>query len=39
MYMTINVNHLKRHFNIFYMYVHSILHVFTYNGVVFTALC
>ena len=29
MYVTINVNHIKHHFNVFYMYVHIILHVFT----------
>ena len=29
MYVIINVNHIKHHFKVFYMYVHSILHVFT----------
>ena len=28
-HVTINVNHIKHHLNVFYMYVHGILHVFT----------
>ena len=30
LHVTINVNYIKHHFNVFYMYVHGILHVFTH---------
>ena len=30
MYVTININYIKHHYNVCYMYVHSILHVFTW---------
>ena len=37
LHVTINVNYIKHHFNVFYMYLHGYVH--QYNGVAFTALC
>ena len=39
LHVTINVNYINHHFNVFYMYVHGYVHVHQYNGVAFTALC
>ena len=38
-YMIIDVNDIKHHFNVFYMYLHSYVHVQQYKDVAFTALC
>ena len=39
LHVTIDVNDIKHHFNVFYMYLHGYEHVHQYNDVAFTAQC
>ena len=39
LHVIIDVNDIKHHFNVFYMYLHSYVHVHQYNEVALTALC
>ena len=39
LHVIIDVNDIKHHFNVSYMYLHHYVHVHQYNDVAFTASC